>query len=128
MMKKVKALGADKDIIFLGEVTDFELSCLYSGATAFIFGSFSEGFGFPPLEAMASNCPVISSSATAMSETVADSGILVEPNNIAGFTEALHSLAISEELRHSLKEKGYNRAREFSWDKCAKEHLQVYYD
>lgn len=118
--------GSQGKIRFVGKVTEQDLVMYYKSASVFVFPSLSEGFGFPPLEAMASGVPVISSSATAMKETVGEAGVLVDPKDIRGFTEAITKVLNSKNLQQELTEKGFRRALRFTWKQCAQEHIDVY--
>lgn len=115
-----------QDIVFTGYVSSDDLSCLYSGAEFFIYPSLYEGFGLPPLEAMACGCPVITSNISSMPEVVDDAGILIDPYNLDEMTEQMERLLLDEGLREKLKVKGLERAKQFTWEKTARETLKVY--
>jgi len=80
----------------------------------------------PIIEAMACGCPVITSNVTACPEVAGDAAILVNPYNTEEIAEATYKILSDEKLREELKQKGLKRAKEFTWEKCAKEHLKVY--
>jgi glycosyltransferase involved in cell wall biosynthesis len=111
---------------FTGYVPDHDLSAIYSGATAFVFPSLYEGFGLPPLEAMQSGVPVITSNDTAFPEVVGDAGLLVDPTNENDLCQAILDVVSNDELRLKLKAKGLARARQFSWANCAAETTALY--
>jgi glycosyltransferase involved in cell wall biosynthesis len=113
-------------IIMTGYVPDEDLSAIYSGATAFIFPSLYEGFGLPVLEAMQCGTPVISSNSTSLPEVVGDAGILVDPTDQNQLCQAMLDVLTDEVLRESLKQKGLERAKQFSWKKCADQTVEIY--
>jgi glycosyltransferase involved in cell wall biosynthesis len=113
------------NIIQLGG-SDALLHSLYHGALAFIYPSLYEGFGFPPLEAMSKNCPVISSNASCMPEIIGDAAEFFDPLDPYDIASAIERVSSSEALRHSLINKGKKRLKKFSWKKCADETLKVY--
>lgn len=114
-----------ENIEFLGRVNDEELINLYQNATAFIFPSFYEGFGIPPLEAQSCGCPVISSNAASMPEVLAESVLYFDPHNQEDMSQKINRIIMDEDLRESLSQKGLNNARRFSWDKSAEELIKV---
>ncbi|MFM8442182.1 MAG: glycosyltransferase family 4 protein, partial [Methylococcus sp.] len=97
----------------LGFVPDSDLNALYSGARAFIYPSLYEGFGLPPLEAMASGTPVITSNRASLPEVVGDAGIQVEPMDIDQLSQAMLSLLEDDHLHHVLRQRGLERAAQF---------------
>ena len=124
--RKIRALFLEGEVLLTGAVPREELPLLYAGAAAFIFPSLQEGFGIPPLEAMASGTPVIASNATSLPEVVGAAGLLVDPLQTKEIAEAIYSVLTDRPLREALREKGWARARGFSWEKMARETLQVY--
>lgn len=110
----------DNRIEFLGRVSDDELASLYSNAYAFIFPSFYEGFGIPPLEAQACGCPVLSSNAASMPEVLSDSAIFFNPHNKEEIVNAMHYIANNSDERLQLIERGYLNIKRFSWENSAK--------
>jgi glycosyltransferase involved in cell wall biosynthesis len=113
-------------IHFLGKVPDDDLAGLYNAADIFVFPSLYEGFGLPPLEAMACGTPVIAGDAASLPEIVGDAGILVPPEDINGLAGSVEQLLATPSLAEEYTEKGLARAHQFSWDKTAKETLRVY--
>ena len=113
-------------IILTGYVPDQDLSAIYSGATAFVFPSLYEGFGLPILEAMQCGTPVISSNVTSLPEVVGDSGILVDPQNQNQLKQVMLDILINTSLQESLSKKSILRAKQFSWEKCANETVEIY--
>jgi glycosyltransferase involved in cell wall biosynthesis len=109
----------------LGYVDDEALPALYTGAEAFVFPSIYEGFGLPPLEAMACGAAVICSNATSLPEVVGDAGILVGPNDINAMADAILRVTSDPALRRSLGESGRRRAELFTWESAAERTWQV---
>lgn len=116
---------ADK-VCFLGSVPSSELAYLYNAARVFALPSFYEGFGLPPLEAMTSGTPVIVSNVSSLPEVVGDAGLLVDPNDVEGWTVALHRVLTDDALCAEMSAKGLARAAKFSWERAARETLNVY--
>ncbi len=123
-----KAAGLADRVLCLGDVADPDLPALYSAATVFAFPSLYEGFGLPPLEAMACGTPVICSRAGSLPEVVGDAGLLFEPRDSSDLARALSALLNDAALRQQLAEAGRARARRFSWDAAAKATWQIYLD
>lgn len=113
-------------IIFTGFVPDEDLAALYSGALSFVYMSFCEGFGLPPLEAMQCGTPVICSNTTSLPEVVCDAGIQVSPNDCDEISDAMLKLYKNDDLRKQLKQKSLVRASQFSWQKFTAETFDVY--
>lgn len=126
MFKKVQELGLHKDVVFTGFVPDEDLPALYQGAEVFVFPSLYEGFGLPPLEAMASGTPVVASNSSSIPEVVGDSGILVDPHDVEGFAHAIIKLCTDANYRAVLSVKGQQRARQFTIERMGKKILEVY--
>jgi len=122
----IENLGIKNRIIMPGYIPDGDLGYLYNGSKLFVFPSLYEGFGLPPLEAMACGVPVITSNASSLPEVVGDAGILVDPHRVNELTEAMHLVLSNENLREEMREKGLNRAKMFSWKKCARATRKVY--
>jgi glycosyltransferase involved in cell wall biosynthesis len=123
---EIEALGHAEKVLFLDYVSADELSALYTGAKAFIIPSLYEGFGFPPLEAMACGCPVVVSNVGSLPEVCGDAAIYVDPYNIESIAEGIRKVIMDETLRQNLIKKGLERARLFSWEKSAREHIKVF--
>ena len=124
----VKKLDLQNDVIFTGNVPREDLVSFYNAADMFVYPTIYEGFGLPPLEAMACGCPVISSNVTSMPEVVGDAALLLgDPLDSQDLAEKMYSVLIDEDLRNKLREKGLKRAKIFSWEKCARETLEVYH-
>jgi glycosyltransferase involved in cell wall biosynthesis len=114
------------DIVFLGFVADHDLPTLYTAADLFAFPSFYEGFGLPPLEAMACGTPVVVSDAASLPEVVGDAGLAVSAEDIDGLAEAMASAVLDGPLRERLRAAGLARAAQFSWPAAAARQLEVY--
>ncbi len=126
VFQHVVQCGATDDIIFTGYVPDTDLRVLYSGAEIFVFPSFYEGFGIPPLEAMACGTPIVCSNSASLPEVVGDAAIQVSPHNTDELVKAIYSLLADEKLRKVFAQKAINQAKRFSWEKMARETLAVY--
>ncbi len=115
-----------KDIIFWGPATKEEKVSLYKSATAFIYPSFFEGFGFPPLEAQARGCPVITSNRSSLPEILRDSAIQINPWRADQLAEAIKNLLTNKQLAKNLVEKGRENIKRFNWEKCAGQLLKIF--
>lgn len=125
-----KALNSPykNEIIFTGYISPENLNALFSEAKAFVFPSLHEGFGMPVIEAMAKKIPVITSNIESLPEITAGSTILINPNKKEEISEALELILNNQELRIKLIEKGFKRAKEFCWEKCAEKTQKIYKD
>ncbi|MFZ5364595.1 MAG: glycosyltransferase family 4 protein [Patescibacteria group bacterium] len=117
--------GLENEVIFPGWVDSDDLSKLLAGAKALIFPSLYEGFGIPVIEAMACGVPVVCSNTTSLPEVVGKGAILVDPKSKDQMVEAMGKIVSDEILRRDLIEKGLENAKRFSWEKCARESLEV---
>uniref|UniRef100_A0A7V5XFI1 Glycosyltransferase family 1 protein n=1 Tax=Thermodesulfobacterium geofontis TaxID=1295609 RepID=A0A7V5XFI1_9BACT len=113
------------DVDFVDKVKDEILLKLYNRALVFVFPSFYEGFGLPPLEAMACGCPVVVSDTGGLPEVCGDAGIYCNPQDPYDIARAIYEVISSKELRGSLIKKGLERANLFSWEKTAREILNI---
>jgi len=125
-----RQLGVDaalrQRIVFTGRVPDADMSPLYSAATAFVYPSYYEGFGLPVLEAMQCGVPVIASNTSSLPEVVGDAGVLVDPHDIEGLTNAIHGVITDDTRRAELGRAGLARSRLFSWERHMAETVDVY--
>jgi alpha-1,3-rhamnosyl/mannosyltransferase len=120
------AEGAGLRVRFLGPVTSGDLPALYSGALLFVFPSLAEGFGLPPLEAMACGAPVVCSGASSLPEVVGDAGLLFDPADTAALQAALQRALADSGLRQELRQRGQARAAQFTWRATAEQTAAVY--
>lgn len=122
----VAELKLEKKVCFLGHVSDLELMLLYSLADVFVFPSFYEGFGVPPLEAMACGTPVITSNTSSLPEAVGDAALLVDPHNPGEIAKAITRVLENPPLQEELRQKGYKQAARYTWQNSARKMLAVY--
>jgi len=122
----IKTLGLSDSVLLPGYIAHDDLPALYSLATVFVFPSIYEGFGYPPLEAMACGVPVICSRTSSLPEAVGDAAILVDPRSHMDLLDALKRVLQTPSLRQRLRKKGLRRARTFGWKKCAQETLALF--
>lgn len=124
--KIIAELNLNKDILLLGHIPYEDLPHVYSSAKLLIFIPFYEGFGLPPLEAMASGTPVIASDIPVFREILGDSALLVEPGNPDQVSSIMNDLLNDNNLMSDLTEKGLRRARLFTWRDCASKTMKIY--
>lgn len=122
----VNTLNLNSDVIFTGYADEKDVPVLMNGAAVFVFPSLYEGFGLPPLEAMACGTPVITSNTASLPEVVGDAALLVDPYSVESIADAMESLLLDPALRAELKDKGLKRASMFTWEKSADIILEVY--
>jgi glycosyltransferase involved in cell wall biosynthesis len=122
----VAELGLQDVVLFPGFVPDGELPALYSAAGLLATPSFYEGFGLPPLEAMACGTPVVVADVSSLPEVVGDAGLRIDPQDTGALANAILRLIQDSTLRRSLREAGIAQARKFTWDQAARELLTVY--
>jgi glycosyltransferase involved in cell wall biosynthesis len=118
--------GLDRDIIMTDYVKDEDLPLLYSGAELFVFPSLFEGFGIPPLEAMACGCPVIASNVCSLPEVLGQAALFVNPYSVEEIVEVISTVLSNPSLRGEFQNKGITHAKQFSWEETAKRTLRVY--
>ena len=122
----IRKLNIDVALVRQISGNDAILSSLYSKAAAFIYPSLYEGFGIPPLEAMSYNCPVVCSNVSSIPEVVGNAACFFNPTDLDSIRMAIEKVVESTELRDNLIKHGRIRLKQFSWDKCASETMQVY--
>jgi len=123
----MELIDANKENIhYLGFISDEELAKVYNLAECFVFPSFYEGFGLPPLEAMACATPVVASNATSIPEICADAAIYCNPYDINDIKEKIELVLGDVALQKNMIQKGLKRVAEFTWEKSANEHLKVF--
>lgn len=127
IFSELKASAAVRDrIILTGFVADEDLAAVYSGATMFVYPSFYEGFGLPPLEAMQCGVPVITSNTSSLPEVVGDAGIMVDPRDADALSQAMSDIYTDSALREDFCRRSLERAKMFSWERCARLTLDAY--
>ncbi len=122
----VREKKLENDIIFTGYVDKEDIVPLYNAATLFVYPSLYEGFGLPPLEAMACGTPVITSNVSSLPEVVGDAAITVDPKNINELSEAISNVLSNEDLQNEIIQRGIERAKLFTWENAAIETVKVY--
>ncbi len=123
---QVKALGLEDRVLFPGFIPRDEVVWWYNAALAFVYLSVHEGFGLPPLQAMACGVPVVVNNASALPEVVGDAGVLVDASECGAVANALREVAADGDLRADLRTRGLERAAHFSWERTATQTLAVY--
>lgn len=123
---QIKDSGLSDNIILTGYVPEDELSCIFKAADAFVYPSLYEGFGLPPLEAMAHGVPIICSDVSSMPEVVGDAALTFPPGDVEMLSRHIIRLLGDDNLRSGLIEKGRCRASMFTWKKTAVDTLKVY--
>ena len=126
IFKEVERLNLGERINFLDYFSETDLPLLYNAASVFVYPSLYEGFGFPPLEAMACGVPVITSNKSSLPEIVGEAGILINPEDVGEIREAIISVVDDDSLAQEMIRKGLERAKRFSWEKCARKTLKLY--
>ncbi len=125
-LRAVETCGIASQTIFTDYVPECDLPALYSGALCFVYPSYFEGFGLPPLEAMQCGAPVITGNQTSLPEVVGDAGLLIDPFDTDALTAALARLLDDEQLRDELRARSLRRAALYNWRDTARMTLQVY--
>ncbi|AKB14127.1 Glycosyltransferase involved in cell wall bisynthesis [Methanosarcina thermophila] len=126
LLEQIESLNLQKDIIFTGYVSERELAEIYNAVDLFVFPSLYEGFGIPPLEAMACGTPVITSNTSSLPEVVGDAAIVVDPYDADKLVEEMYQLLTDDGLKKEMIRKGLKRSKMFSWDESARKTLRVY--
>ncbi len=124
--QRLRELNLEDQVILLGFIPDEDLPAVYSGADLFVFPSLYEGFGLPPLEAMACGTPVVSSDTSSLPEVVGEAGLMVDPHDVRALTEAIERALTDRHLRAELRARGLEQASRFTWEKTARQTLKVY--
>jgi len=118
--------GVQNDVRFMGFVPIEVLRIFYDAAKIFVFPSLYEGFGLPPLEAMAHGTPVVTSNTSSLPEVVDKAAVLVNPENVFEIMRALQRVLLDQPLREKLKQRGYEQGKKFSWEASVRQVLSVY--
>lgn len=125
LQKKIASLGMDKEVIVTGYIADYEKEALYRNCEFFVFPSLYEGFGLPVLEAMRSKKAVIVSRSSSLPEISGDAALYINPHEVDDIVNAISTLLDNRPFREELAERGFRRTGIFSWNKAAKEFLEV---
>jgi len=126
VMRQLDSLGITREVIFAGHISELELAHYYSPAALLAYPSLYEGFGLPPLEAMACGCPVVTSNTSSLPEVVGKAGIMVDPHNTDSLAQAMRRVLTDSELSDNMIRKGLEQSKKFSWEKVAEQTLEVY--
>jgi glycosyltransferase involved in cell wall biosynthesis len=126
LRRTVRRSGVDKDVRFLGFVPIDILRIFYDAAKVFVFPSLYEGFGLPPLEAMAHGTPVVTSNTSSLPEVVGDAAVLVNPENVFEIMRGIHSALMDPVLRNQMKQRSIEQVDKFSWDASVHQLLKTY--
>jgi glycosyltransferase involved in cell wall biosynthesis len=124
--RRVEELSLERDVIFLGFVPDEDLPALYSLADVFVFPSLYEGFGLPPLEAMACGTPVVASRSSSLPEVIGDAGLMVSPDDPTVLAGTIRKVLNDQDLRQDLIERGVSQAQKFTWRRTGRRLLALY--
>ena len=119
-------MGITQDVIFVDYTSELDLAHYYSSAALLAYPSLYEGFGLPPLEAMACGCPVVTSNVSSLPEVVGGAGIMANPYDTDSLAQAMRRVLTDDKLRDDMVRKGLEQAKRFSWEKAARETLEVY--
>jgi glycosyltransferase involved in cell wall biosynthesis len=125
LSRLLEDLGLDGEVVFAGSCGDTGLSDLYRGAIALLYPSLYEGFGLPPLEAMACGVPVLTSNVCSIPEVVGNAAIQVNPLEVDEIADGIRRLVQDSALRQQLRERGLRRAKQFTWRETARKTSQV---
>jgi glycosyltransferase involved in cell wall biosynthesis len=126
VFETIRRLGLDADVTWLGFVPNEDLPALLTGADLFVYPSLYEGFGLPPLEAMSCGTPVVASGTSSLPEVVGDAGVLVNPDRADEIAKGMHRVLTDRQLAAALRDRGFARARTFSWERTARLTLAAY--
>jgi glycosyltransferase involved in cell wall biosynthesis len=128
IFESVRALDLGGRVQFTGGVRSDDLPALYGAADVFVYPSLYEGFGLPVAEAMACGTPVVASNASSLPEVAGDAAVLVDPHDETALADAVRRVLTDPALRETLRTRGLQQARRFTWERCARETLSVYED
>jgi len=125
-VRKLTSLGITRDVAFVDYVSEYDLVSYYCSAALLAYPSLYEGFGLPPLEAMACGCPVVTSNTSSLPEVVGEAGIMVEPYDIDGLAQAMRQVLSDSQLREEMVKKGLEQSKKFTWEKAAEQTREIY--
>lgn len=125
IFKEIRSARGSKSIYFAGRIPQRDKKYIYNLSSLFVYPSFFEGFGFPPLEAMKCGVPVIASNNSSLPEIVGDGGILIDPDKPDEIYQAMKEILSNRELKEMLIEKGFEKSKEFNWQSTASKYLGI---
>ncbi|MDQ6880378.1 MAG: glycosyltransferase family 4 protein [Candidatus Dormibacteraeota bacterium] len=125
---RIQALRLSNRVEWLGQVSAEAMPGVMAGADVCVYPSLYEGFGFPPLEAMASGTPVVSSNASCLPEILDDAALLIDPSDVTAFGKAVQSMLTDQDLRARMIATGRRHAEAFTWERCAQGTFDVYHE
>ncbi|HSX09825.1 MAG TPA: glycosyltransferase family 1 protein [Candidatus Saccharimonadales bacterium] len=125
ILEAPQKFGVENSVKFLENIQDDELNVFYKHALCYVLPSLYEGFGLPVLEAMQRNCPVVTSNVSSLPEAGGDAALYVDPNNVDDIAKKIEKVITDKKLRDEMIEKGKKQVQKFSWEKAAKETLEV---
>ena len=126
LLKKLSSLDITEAVIFVDNISELSLAYSYSSAILLAYPSLYEGFGLPPLEAMACGCPVVTTNTSSLPEVVGEAGIMVNPYDTHSLVQAMRRVLTDDKLRDSMVRKGLEQSKKFCWEKAAEMTLRVY--
>jgi glycosyltransferase involved in cell wall biosynthesis len=125
VFKAVENSEFSKDVLFAGFIEEEDKPCLYNLAEIFVYPSFFEGFGLPPLEAMACGVPIIVSNKSSLPEVVGEAAIVVDPARIEELVSAIRNILEDRNLKERLINRGLERIKNFKWENGAKKFINL---
>jgi len=126
IFETIRSLKLENEVRLMGRLPDSELPYIYNGAELFVYPSLYEGFGLPPLEAMACGTPVITSNSSSLPEVVGDAGITIDPYNVNMLASTMKDVITNKELQDQMIKRGKDKAKTFTWESTARKTLSVY--
>jgi glycosyltransferase involved in cell wall biosynthesis len=126
LLRLIKELNLERDVIFTGYVPEEELPKFYNVANLLVYPCLYAGFGLPPLEAMACGTPVITSNTTSLPEVVGEAGLMIDPYNVNSWTDKMYEVLTNQDLINDLVNKGLNRCKTFDWEVSVKKTFKIY--
>lgn len=126
LVKDLKLNNSGEAVLSAGYVPDSQLNSFYQNALAYVFPSFYEGFGLPPLEAMAHGLPVVSSDKASMPEILGDAALYFDPDDSEDMCQKIKQIIVDENLRNNLRQLGYEQIKKYSWEECVLKTLEIY--
>jgi len=126
IFKEIRKSPFKNDIIFSGFIADEDKPIIYNLSSLFVYPSFFEGFGFPPLEAMSCGAPAITSNNSSFPEITGSAGIMIDPDRPDEIFQAMKNILLNKELQENLRKKGLEQAKKFNWQKTASQYLDIF--